>query len=82
MKSKLFVAVALTLVLITAAAVCYATSQTATCPQDGETAYATGNKNAIEGSGFPPSYSCEYSHIYGGGPHGNETHTFWAACGK
>jgi len=69
------------LILLSAATLAYAASQTATCPQDGETAFFTGNKKFAhtDGRGMPIAdgkYNCEYSHTYEG-----KTHTFWQACG-
>ena len=66
--------------LILSASLAYAVNQTATCPQDGETAYFTGNQKAAhtDGRGFPigdNKYNCEYSHQYDG-----KTHVFWQTC--
>jgi hypothetical protein len=74
----------LAILILSAITLAYAASQTAICPQDGETAYFTGNKKCArtDGRGFPTctgasdrEYSCEYSHTYQG-----KTHTFWQAC--
>jgi hypothetical protein len=63
----------------------YATNQTATCPQDGETAGFTGNKKVDTNHAMDRSRDvCEYSHRHttqdASGTH-TETHTFWQNCG-
>jgi hypothetical protein len=80
-KKSLFVA---TLVLAVAG-LAYATNQTATCPQDGETAGFTGNKKIDTDRPLDRSKDvCEYSHDHmsqdGNGFH-NQRHVFWQNCG-
>jgi hypothetical protein len=54
-------------------------SGTATCPYDGQTAYATGNTKTIyttKGS----ATSCEYSHPVNMADARQGKHEFWALC--
>jgi hypothetical protein len=81
MKKSILV-LTLSLSIITLA---LATNQTATCPQDGESAGFTGNKKADLDKPMDRSRDvCEYSHRHttqdANGMH-TETHTFWQNCG-
>jgi hypothetical protein len=71
--------------ILSAAGLAYATTQTATCPQDGETAGFTGNKKIDTDKPLDRSKDvCEYSHQHttqdANDVH-TETHTFWQNCG-
>jgi hypothetical protein len=71
--------------VLSVAGLAYATNQTATCPQDGETAGFTGNKKVDPNHAMDISKDvCEYSHRHttqdANGVH-TETHTFWQNCG-
>jgi hypothetical protein len=79
---KLLLLLASILFIITAAP---ATNQTATCPQDGETAGFTGNKKIDTDHSMDRSRDvCEYSHRHttqdANGMH-TDTHTFWQNFG-
>ena len=71
--------------MLSIAGFAYATNQTATCPQDGETATFTGNKKAdLQDPMNRSKDMCEYSHDHlvqdDKGTH-TEKHTFWQNCG-
>jgi hypothetical protein len=75
----------ITILTLSLASLTYATVQTATCPQDGETAGFTGNKKVDTDKPLDRSKDvCEYSHQHtvqdANGVH-TETHTFWQNCG-
>src|ERR1700722_18715225 len=72
---------ALTALILSIVTIASATSQPATCPQDGETASFTGNKKVDTDHPFDHSKDmCEYSHQHlvqdASGTH-TQTHTFW-----
>ena len=82
MKKSMVILAALVLSIATLA---YATAQTATCPQDGETATFTGNKKTDVNKPLDRSKDvCEYSHDQlvqdAKGTH-TEKHSFWQNCG-
>ena len=72
--------------LVLSGGLTYAANQSATCPQDGETAYFTGNTHIDNDKPMDRSHDvCEYSHQHTGqdsnGFH-TQTHTFWQNCGN